>query len=511
MKESAIVKSAWAGPAALVAASMLTASLAGATGSEIFVTTETITSQLQKPTNLVAAPGDAQRLFVTDLVGQIRIIKNGQLLDEPFLDITAIVNSTPPERGLVGLAFHPDYQTNGLFYVTYANLDSTSVLARFTVTADPEVADPASHVTLLTVDQPEPSHNVGWIGFGPDGYLYVGSGDGGNATGGVNAQSTDLLLGKILRIDVDTDDFPKDPQRNYGIPATNPFVGGPERDEIWASGLRNPWRCSFDPVTSDLWIADVGQGTREELDFQPAASTGGENYGWNCMEGTVCHEPATGCTCGAPELVAPVHEYDHTQGGCAIIGGFVYRGTAIAGLTGQYVFTDLCEGKVWAYEPAGGKITVILDGQPGAFSMGEDATGELYLLSPIDIRKIVINDCNDNQIPDEQDVADGTSDDCNGDLVPDECEPDCNDNLIADECDITSGTSNDVNSNGVPDECDTSADLDGDGSVGINDFLILLGSWGPCPQPCPPTCLGDVDADCNVGINDFLILLGSWS
>jgi hypothetical protein len=337
------------------------------------------------------------------------------------------------------------------------------------VSGDPDHADPGSLAILLTVAEPYPDHSVGWIAFGPDGYLYVGSGDGGVLSQGHAAQSADSLLGKLLRIDVDGP-FP------YGIPAGNPFVGRNGLDEIWARGLRNPWRCSFDRLTADLWIADVGAGAREEVNVQPAGA-GGANYGWNCMEATICHAPATGCTCGGPGLAAPVYEYDHAAG-CAIIGGHVYRGAAIPQLQGRYVFADLCAGKVWAYDPGSGTAGEILANLPFLWSFGEDLAGELYVLSNGWVSKIVFTDCNGNGVPDVQDIAEGTSLDCN--------------------------------KNNVPDECDVIGDLDGDGLVGVSDLLLLLVSWGPCPAP-PQACPADLSGDVTVGITDMLILLTNWS
>ena len=474
-------------------------------GSEISITTEVITAESDVPTFLTQAPGDADRLFFTERDGRIRVVLDGALLAAPFVDLSSIVNSGGPEGALGGLAFHPDYQRNGLFYVSYTNLDSDSVLAELTVTADPNVADFASVRVLLRLPEPGPGHNVGWIGFGPDGYLYVAKGDGGNNTHGVLAQDIESLFGKILRLDPSSDDFPADPDRNYAIPPTNPFVGVAGRDEIWALGLRNPWRCSFDRLTGDLWISDVGQGSWEEISFQPASSPGGENYGWNCMEGSSCH--LTGCTCNDPTLRNPVYEYDHGTG-CAVIGGYVYRGSAIPALQGLYLFADICAAKVWAYDINDDTAVQVL-ANVSPFSFGEDLDGELYLLSTFNIRKIVFVDCNDNGVPDAQDIADRTSLDCNLDSVPDECQLDCNGNSIPDDCDIADGTSPDDDGNGIPDECDQQADFDGDGVVGITDLLYLLSVWGNCPAP-PAECPADLNGDGVVGINDFLLLLGSW-
>jgi glucose/arabinose dehydrogenase len=489
--------------AVAVAGGLLTSPVSA--GSAVSITTEVVTDGSDVPTFLTQAPGDASRLFFTERDGRIRIVLDGELLPGLFVDLSSIVNSGGPEGSLGGLAFHPDYQDNGLFYVAYTNLDSDSVLAELTVTGNPNVADIASLRILLTFPELGPTHNIGWIGFGPDGYLYVAKGDGGNNTAGVFAQDIESLFGKILRLDPCHDDFPADPDRNYGIPPTNPFVGVAGRDEIWSLGLRNPWRCSFDRGTGDLWISDVGQSSWEEISFQPAASTGGDNYGWNCMEGSSCH--LTGCTCNAPTLTNPVYEYDHLTG-CAVIGGYVYRGSALPELQGLYLFADICAGKVWAYDISDDTVVQVL-GNASPYSFGEDLDGELYLLSTINIRKIVFFDCNDNGVPDTQDIADLTSPDCNLDSVPDECQADCNGNSIPDDCDLTSGTSFDNNGNGIPDECDEQADFDGDGVVGITDLLFLLGVWGDCPAP-PTECPADLNDDGVVGINDFLLLLGRW-
>ena len=240
---------------------------------------------IDAPVFLTHAPGDQSRLFVLEKAGRILVIKDGNLLAEPFLDLIALVHSGENEQGLLGLAFHPDYQTNGLFYVNYirdddpGTVENETVIARYAVSADPDVADPDSGQTVMIVAQPRRNHNGGWIGFSPDGYLYLAFGDGGGGNDPFqNAQNLDSLLGKLLRIDINCDGFPADPDRNYGIPPDNPFVGVAGADEIWAYGLRNPWQCSFDP-DGNLYIGDVGQASREELNFQPASSPGGEIHG----------------------------------------------------------------------------------------------------------------------------------------------------------------------------------------------------------------------------------------
>ncbi len=323
----------------------------------------------------IAHAGD-DRLLIVLQAGQIVIWNGTSLLPTPFLDIRPLVLAGG-ERGLLGLAFHPDYAQNGFFYVNYTNRagNGDTVIARYTVSAaDPNRADPASARTLLTIDQPFSNHNGGQLQFGRDGYLYIGMGDGGS--GGDpqnNAQNRAQLLGKMLRIDVDSGN-------PYGIPPTNPFVGqSGVRPEIWATGMRNPWRFSFDRITSDLWIADVGQGDVEEIDFQPASSRGGENYGWRIKEGSECFNSNN---CNSAGLVDPVVEYGHTNGACSVTGGYVYRGTRTPRLTGTYIYGDYCNGVIWgATRNASGAVTtrVLIDTNLFISTFGEDANGEVYV------------------------------------------------------------------------------------------------------------------------------------
>jgi len=336
---------------------------AGAQGFE----TLRVATGLDRPVYLTAAPDDYFRVFVVEQhTGEIRILRRPgfELEATPFLTVAGV--STGNEQGLLGLAFHPDYATNGFFYVYYTDPDIRIV--RYEVSADPDVADPGSATPVLGFVHPQSNHNAGWIGFGPDGYLYVSSGDGGNGddtgaghtAGTGNAQDvTDNLLGKILRIDVDGDDFPADAARNYAIPPDNPFVGAAGDDEIWVYGLRNPWRVSFDQLTGDLYIGDVGQNRCEELDVQPATSAGGENYGWRLREGVI-QTPTSGIGGPAPPgAVEPIFDYPHfpTLEACsdpgegfvgfAITGGFVYRGP-VAALDGRYFFADYSTGRLWS-------------------------------------------------------------------------------------------------------------------------------------------------------------------
>ncbi|MGH9368369.1 MAG: PQQ-dependent sugar dehydrogenase [Thermoanaerobaculia bacterium] len=315
-----------------------------------------------------------ERLFVTVQNGLVRVLSAGSVLPAPFLDIASLV-SCCGERGLLSVAFHPEHHVNRFFFVNYTNTAGDTVVARYqTLASDPNRADPATAITLLTIDQPFPNHNGGQLEFGPDGYLYIGMGDGGSANDPMcNAQRDETLLGKLLRIDVDQN---VNSPPFYGIPSDNPFATpGGARDEIWARGLRNPWRFSFDRVTGDLWIGDVGQGDREEIDVAPGASRGGENYGWKMMEGTRC-AGSSGCPAGVPScnaaaLVLPRYEYNHSEG-CSVTGGYVYRGTLVPALSGRYVYGDYCSGRLWAN---GERLTPVA---PQLSTFGEDAAGELY-------------------------------------------------------------------------------------------------------------------------------------
>ncbi len=341
----------------------------------------------------IANAGDS-RLFVVEQAGTIRVVQSdGTVLATPFLDISSKV-SCCGERGLLGLAFHPDYPINGFFYVDYTDAAGDTVVARYSVSADPDLADPASEVVLLTQAQPFPNHNAGDLAFGPaDGFLYVTLGDGGLfCDPSDNAQDGQSLLGKILRIDVDGG-------TPFAIPPDNPFVGDPSvRDEVWALGLRNPWRIAFDPAPPhDLFIGDVGQNMWEEVDFQPGASGGGENYGWDCLEGThLASDPPSSCTttvaCPPAGHVLPIHEYDHSGGRCAVTGGVVYRGSAFPSLDGEYFFADFCSGEAYSLSPDGGggwtltSYDTPVPGTPRTF--GTDASGEIYVATSTAVYRI---------------------------------------------------------------------------------------------------------------------------
>jgi glucose/arabinose dehydrogenase len=310
--------------------------------------------------------------------GAIRIIRDGALLPVPFLDLSAQIVAGG-EQGLLGLAFDPDYGTSGRFIVHYTDLAGDTRLSSFRVSADPDIADPSSEQIILTADQPYPNHNGGQVVFGPDGFLYLGLGDGGSANDPEGrGQSLAEPLGSILRLDVRSG-------TPYVVPPDNPFVGQPGiQPEVWSFGLRNPWRFSFDRATGDLYIADVGQNQVEEVDIAPAAEGSGRgvNYGWDIMEGSQC---LSGPGCDQTGLALPVFEYSHDQG-CSITGGYVYRGSAIPAIQGLYFYADHCQGWVRSFRYAGGAATEVTDWprlRPGGFinSFGEDAAGELYVLT----------------------------------------------------------------------------------------------------------------------------------
>ncbi|HEY8416659.1 MAG TPA: PQQ-dependent sugar dehydrogenase, partial [Limnochordales bacterium] len=339
-----------------------------------------------QPVHIAHAPGDARHLWIVEQGGTVKVydLESRSLRSTPFLSIADQV-SAGGERGLLSIAFHPDFATNGRFFVNYTDRAGNTQIVEYRVGRDRLVADPATARHLLQIDQPAPNHNGGTMVFGPDGYLYIGTGDGGRAGDPWdNAQNLGTLLGKMLRIDVDSG-------QPYGVPADNPFVGHPgARPEIWALGLRNPWKFSFDRETGDLYIADVGQNAWEEVNFQPATSRGGQNYGWNRMEGRHCY-PAN-AQCDPAGFILPVAEYSHELGR-SITGGYVYRGRAIPGLRGYYLFADYVSGRIWAMSTQRAPSYVDEPGQQGAMwpyeellrtslritAFGEDAAGELYV------------------------------------------------------------------------------------------------------------------------------------
>ncbi len=365
---------------------------------------ERVAAGLNNPMYVTHAPGDTGRLFIVEKGGTIRIldVTLGTINGTPFLTISD--TDAGGDGGLQSMAFHPDYGTNGRFYV-HVTVDNDGVvidsvvspfsshIREYSVSAgDPDVANPTP-TEIISWVQPRSNHNGGWIGFGPPGgatqHLYIMSGDGGKQNDPDNNAQTIVNepLGKILRIDIDGDDFPADPNRNYAVPSSNPFVGITGDDEIWGYGLRNPWRASFDSQTGDLWIGDVGQDAREEIDFQPSTSSGGENYAWNRREGLIAHQG------GAllPGDVQPVYDYLHGSGefeGHSVVGGYVYRGPD-SSLSGLYFFADTISGNVWTFDPAdplGTRQRINSDLVPDVgtldlpVSFGEDADGNLYLV-----------------------------------------------------------------------------------------------------------------------------------
>ncbi|MER2600406.1 MAG: PQQ-dependent sugar dehydrogenase [Caldilineales bacterium] len=352
------------------------------------ISLQLVASGLARPVAVTAPTGDRTRLFITEKTGYLRIvtISGGvyTLLPTPFLDIDALVGSSGNEQGLLSVAFHPNYVANGYFYVNYTNNTGATVLARYQVSAaNANLADPASAQVLLTIAQPFSNHNGGQLQFGPDGYLYIGMGDGGSSGDPSDrAQNTGELLGKMLRLDVDSGS-------PYGIPASNPFVGpGNPLDEIWALGVRNPWRFSFDRLTGDLWIGDVGQGNWEEIDLEPAGSAGGRNWGWRCLEGTHVYDTSGNCPANLGTLDAPIYEYSHTEG-CSITGGYVYRGSVNSAYFGDYLFADYCASSNLRTLRYNGTAWVRADhvlSAPGGLAMsrptafGEDALGNIYMV-----------------------------------------------------------------------------------------------------------------------------------
>jgi len=428
------------------------------------LTTELAAPLLRFPTGAYAAPDDYTRFYIVEKRGEIRILnlKTGQINAEPFLDIDPLVGgggSVNSEQGLLGLAFHPDWQANRTFYVYYTNNSGNTTIAEYTAT-DADTADPDSATTVWSFGQPFGNHNGGWIGFGPDGYLYIASGDGGAAgdPGNRGQDITNQPLGKLHRIDVDGDDFPSDPNRNYAIPPDNPFVDAIGDDEIWAYGLRNPWRCTFDRANGDLYIADVGQNAREEINWQRSDSPGGQNYGWRCREGDINFQFSGNCA--DQVFTEPIYAYPHSQGR-SITGGHVYRGCAIPSLDGTYFFADWITNRIWSFDAGGGtgnfaERTTELD-PPGSASIiriasfAEDLRGEMYV------------------------IEHGSG--FNGELWK-----------------IVPETPT------IPEE-----DLNCDGSVDFDDLLSVISAFGPCDG-----CLEDLDGNHQVDFDDILTLLSAW-
>jgi len=424
-----------------------------------------VASGLSRPCFVTAPPGDTARAFIVEqrtnapATGRIRIldITTNTLAATPYLSIAGV--SAGDEEGLLGLAFHPDFANNGFLYVYYT-VGGNNTVRRFTANAPymtSTTADASTNTEVITFAHPGNSnHNGGWIGFGPDNYLYIGTGDGGSANDPPgNAQNINSYLGKMHRIDVNSDGFPGDTTRNYAIPPTNPFATVAGLDEIWFYGLRNPWRNSFDTATGQLYIGDVGQNAVEEVDVAPAGM-GGLNFGWRCMEGNSC-TGLSGCTCNGPTLTGPVHTYSHGSG-CSITGGFVYRGSAICGLQGTYFFADYCTASIWSFRytgsngpPVTNRTAELAPGGGMAISsitsFGTDGLGEMY-----------ITERGSGTNGEVYKIVPGTITDCNA-------------NLVHDACDIAGGTSQDTNANGIPDECESTS----------TPYCFGDGTGGTCP------------------------------
>lgn len=333
---------------------------------------------LSSPVFVTHAGDGRGRLFVVEKTGAVRILAGGRRLAEPFLNLADRITSSGYEQGLLGLAFPPDYAARGFFFVNYTDRRGDTIVSRFSVTADPNIADPASERQVLRIDQPAANHNGGMLAFGPDGMLWIGTGDGGGANDRYgNGQNPATLLGKMLRLDVTAD-----PDQPYIVPSDNPWVsekwdGVDVADEVWAIGLRNPWRYSFDRVTGDLWIADVGQNQIEEVNVVRAGSRGGLNFGWPVAEGDDCFQ---GAGCERSGLEEPVATYRHGADGCSVTGGYVYRGQRFPALVGTYLYADFCSGRIWgidAAEPS--QPVLLLESGSAISSFGEDEDGGLYV------------------------------------------------------------------------------------------------------------------------------------
>lgn len=348
------------------------------------IATIKVAGNLTQPLHVCSPPGD-DRLFIVEQRGKIKILQHGVVLPTPFLDISAKVDNGT-YGGLLGMAFHPNYASNGYFYVNYTNTSGNTRIVRYQVSpSNPNAANPQSETFILSISQPTDIHNGGNLAFGPhDGYLYIAMGDGGPGNDpNERGQNPGTLLGKILRIDVDNGN-------PYAIPPDNPFVGvSGYRPEIWAMGVRQPWGLSFDALTHDMWMADVGETEWEEVNFQPASSAGGENYGWSVMEGPDCMDDPDGCA--EENFVLPIHAYGHVGGLCSINGGAVYRGQLIPSLHGAYFFADYCTSRIWSFRYDDESVTDLVErtqelepvgalGFDFISAIGTDSEGEMYIV-----------------------------------------------------------------------------------------------------------------------------------
>lgn len=436
---------------ALPAGVLLIAQLQDSTSNYIF---DSVVTGVSQPVGITHANDD--RLFINERNGIVRILDTGEVFPQPFLDIRDRVNIEGNiEQGLLSLAFHPNYKENGYLYVSYTDKDFTLHVERFQVSDDPNVVDIDTMESLLTVEQTTAAHNGGHLRFGSDGYLYVSVGDGGES---LKAESTGQdkydLLGKILRLDVDS-------ELPYSIPEDNPFVDDPDyRPEIWVRGLRNPWQFSFEPDSDAMFIADVGWSTFEEINYQPAGSAGGENYGWRLYEGDLrIEQPEGSQVVDIPEgeLVFPIYSYPHITPddydesypvGCAVIGGFVYRGQELPDLQGKYIYGDFCSGKVWTLVKNGDRweTELLVATNIRITSFGEDVAGEIYLTSYLgEVRKLILDD-GDKSSPDgdaDYDLVENSLDNCREEGNPDQ-EDNWGDLGVGDACDqnfYTNGSS----------------------------------------------------------------------
>jgi glucose/arabinose dehydrogenase len=480
-------------------------------GGALVLDTQLVASGFTKPNFVTHAPGDFDHIYILEQDGRIYRHNLDAGTRIVFMDIQSVVDHVSNEQGLLGLAFHPNYDGegtgSGMFYVNYTALspNNDTVIASYSTTGN--LGNSASEVRLMVIDQPFTNHNGGWIGFGADNYLYIATGDGGSADDpGNRGQDTDVLLGKILRIDVDGNNSGNG---LYGIPATNPLPNdgdatNNDQPEIWAFGLRNPWRNSFDRETGDFYIGDVGQDAREEVDFQDASSTGGENYGWRCREGNI-NTPNVFPSCNPTPRVEPVYVYNHTNSPfrCTVVGGYVYRGCEIPELDGTYFCNEYCSNEVWTFKinGTGDGITGLQQissqiGISNGVSWGEDAYGELYIVTQGNdaVYKVIatsgatLTDCNENGIQDACEILDGSALDANEDDIPDSCQVpascagDANGDLVVDVNDISYVLFR-LGNAGFPGTVD--GDVNCTGVVDVNDISYVLFRLGVCDDPAP--------------------------